>query len=216
MPEQNEQSNPPRFPVRSALALAGIGLTAAILLAGLNELTREPIQQARDERAAAKLNQVLAPERYNNLIVQDTTRLRIDGIEQPARVYRARNDGQPVAAIIDMTTARGYSGDIRLLIALTPTAEVISVRVVEHRETPGLGDKIERRRSDWIDQFADRSLGNTPRDQWASDKRGGEFDTLTSATITSTAVIDAVARSLASFERAGDAIWRTGGGESEL
>jgi electron transport complex protein RnfG len=195
------------FPIRPALALAGIGLTAAVLLAGLNELTRDPIQQARDDRATAALQQVLAPERYDNRISQDVTTLRIDGLDEPARVYRARKNGQPSAAVIDMTTPKGYSGDIRLLIAVTPAAEVISVRAVEHRETPGLGDRIERRRSDWIEQFSGRSLGDPARGEWASDQRGGAFDTLTSATLTSTAVIDAIARSLASFERAGEAIW---------
>jgi electron transport complex protein RnfG len=199
----------PSSVLRPALALTGIGLTAAVLLAGLNALTRDKIQQARDDRAVSTLQQVLAPERYDNRISQDVVTLRIDGLTEPARVYRARKDGRPSAAVIDMTTPRGYSGEIRLLIAVTPAAEVISVRAVEHRETPGLGDKIERRRSDWIEQFAGRSLGNPPRDQWASDQRGGAFDTLTSATLTSTAVIDAVARSLASFERAGDAIWET-------
>lgn len=204
------------FPLRPALALAAIGLTAALLLSSLDELTREPIQQARDDRAVASLQQVLPPERYDNRISQDVVELRIDGLTEPARVYRARRNGEPSAAVIDMTTPRGYSGDIRLLIAVTPAAEVISVRAVEHRETPGLGDKIERRRSDWIEQFDGHSIGDPPRRAWASDRRGGDFDTLTSATITSTAVIDAIARSLASFERAGPAIWQDSPGSGAL
>ena len=195
------------FSIRPALALAAIGLASAVLLAGLNELTREPIQQAREHRATTTLQQVLSPERYDNAISQDVVELRVDGLPELARVHRARKNGQPSAAVIDTTTPRGYSGDIRLLIAVTPAAEVISVRAVEHRETPGLGDKIERRRSNWIEQFSHRSLGDPPGSGWASDRRGGEFDTLTSATITSTAVIDAIARTLASFERAGEAIW---------
>jgi electron transport complex protein RnfG len=197
------------FPLRPVLALAAIGLVAALALSALNLLTRERIEQAQADRAAATLKQVLPEDAYDNRISQDVTELRIDGLDAPARVYRGRRAGQPSAAVIDMTTPRGYSGDIRLLIAVTPAADVISVRVVEHRETPGLGDKIEARRGDWIEQFRGRSLGDPPRDQWASDRRGGAFDTLTSATITSTAVIDAVARSLASFEGAGDAIWNS-------
>jgi len=199
---------PSTFPIRPALALSAVGLTAAILLSGLNELTREPIQQARDERAVESLQRVLAPELYDNRLSRDSIELRISGLAEPARVYRARKNGEPSAAVIDITTPNGYSGDIRLLIAVTPASEVISVRVVEHRETPGLGDKIERRRSDWIEQFQGRSLSNPPRSEWASDQRGGEFDTLTSATITSTAVIDAVARSLASFKTLGERAWQ--------
>lgn len=199
-----------RFRIRPALALAAIGLIAALALSALDLLTRERIEKARADRAAASLRLVLPPDRYDNRISQDVIELPVDGLPAAALVFRGRKNGQPSAAVIDVTTPRGYSGDIRLLIAVTPAAEVISVRVVEHRETPGLGDKIEARRSDWIEQFQGRSLGDPPRDQWASDRRGGDFDTLTSATITSTAVIDAVARSLSSFEGAGDALWAGG------
>jgi electron transport complex protein RnfG len=208
--------NAQRIPVRSILALAMIGLAAAILLSGLNELTREPIEQARAERAQQTLNQVLAPERYDNLLTRDSVRLRIDGSDELARVYRARLNGEPSAAVIDVTTPRGYSGDIRLLIAVNVTGEVLSVRVLEHRETPGLGDKIEIRRSDWIEQFNGRSIGDPARGDWASNQRGGEFDTLTSATITSTAVIDAVARSLEAYAYAREEIWSASPGTDAL
>jgi len=208
--------NPQRLPIRSVLALALIGLAAALLLAGLNELTRDPIEQARAERAQETLSQVLPPERYDNLLTRDRVRLRIDGMDEPAQVYRARLDGEPSAAVIDMTTSRGYSGDIRLLIAVNVTGEVLSVRVLEHRETPGLGDRIEIRRSDWIEQFNGRSVGDPTRADWASDQRGGEFDTLTSATITSTAVIDAVARSLEAYAYAREEIWSASAGTDAL
>ena len=105
--------------------------------------------------------------------------------------------GKPVALLADVTTPNGYSGDIRLLVGVAPDGEVLGVRVLDHRETPGLGDAIERQRSDWIRQFSGRSLGAPPADQWAADKRGGTFDTLSSATITSSAVIQAVKNVLA-------------------
>ncbi|MEN1727682.1 MAG: RnfABCDGE type electron transport complex subunit G [Pseudomonadota bacterium] len=203
-----------RFPLKSALALMAMGLAAAVLLAGLNELTREAIAEAREQRALATLNQVLDPGLYDNQLNEDTITLTIDGQDRAALLYRARLDGSPVAAIIDMTTSRGYSGDIRLLLAITPEGVILSVRVVDHRETPGLGDKIEHRRSEWIEQFDGRSLSNPERSRWASDQRGGDFDTLTSATITSTAVIDAVARALASVEHAGDAVWTAEAGST--
>lgn len=196
-----------RFPVKPALTLALIGLAAAVLLAGLNALTSDRISRAQDQRALQTLTRVLPPERFDNLLASDWTELNISGLDRPARIYRARLDGQPSAAIIDLTTPQGYSGDIRLLVALTPDAEIISVRVLEHRETPGLGDRIEARRSDWIEQFSGKSLADPPREEWASSRRGGAFDTLTSATITSSAVIDAVERSLRAYDSARERVW---------
>jgi len=197
-----------RFPVKPALTLALIGLAAAVLLAGLNALTSDRISRAQDQRALETLTRVLPPERFDNPVASDWTELDINGLDRPARVYRARLDGQPSAAIIDLTTPQGYSGDIRLLVALTPEADIISVRVLEHRETPGLGDRIEARRSDWIEQFSGKSLTDPPPENWASSRRGGAFDTLTSATITSSAVIDAVERSLRAYENAREQVWQ--------
>ncbi|AKS41662.1 RnfABCDGE type electron transport complex subunit G [Wenzhouxiangella marina] len=201
----------PAFPWRPALALALLAIAAAVLLAGLNRVTEAPIREAREQRALRVLNQVLAPSRYDNDLARDRVDIAVGALDPSARVHRAYLQGEPSAAVIDMSTPRGYSGDIRLLIAITPEAEVISVRVVEHRETPGLGDRVEARRSDWIDQFAGRSIDQPPREAWASDQRGGAFDTLTSATITSTAVIDAVATSLEAYRHARERIWAAEG-----
>ncbi|HET8791735.1 MAG TPA: RnfABCDGE type electron transport complex subunit G, partial [Modicisalibacter sp.] len=92
-----------------------------------------------------------------------------------------------------------YSGDISLLVGIDANGELTGVRVLSHRETPGLGDKIEVRKSDWITQFAGLSLGNPPIEQWAVKKDGGVFDAFTGATITPRAVIGAIKRSLEYF-----------------
>lgn len=189
-----------RQTVRTALLLVLIGLAAAAILAGLDEVTRERIKDEQQAHALAAVSAMLSGERYDNELIGDTTTMTISGLPESATVYRARLDGEPAAAVIDMTTPQGYSGDIRLLVAVDTEGTVIGVRVLEHRETPGLGDKIERRRSDWIEQFTGRSLSDPEPDAWAPDRRDGAFDTLTSATITSTAVIDAVKRALESFE----------------
>lgn len=189
-----------RPPLRAALLLALIGLAAAAILAGLNELTHDRIEDEEQTHALGAVSAMLAGDTYDNALLDDTTRMSVRGLPEPATVYRARLDGEPVAAVIDLITPEGYSGDIRLLVAVDMAGAVLGVRVLEHRETPGLGDKIERRRSDWIEQFAGRSLGDPGPGDWAPDRRDGDFDTLTSATITSTAVIDAVKRALESFE----------------
>lgn len=181
---------------RAALALTAIGLAAAVLLAGVDRLTRDRIAQAEQRRALATLSAMLPAGTFDNDLLSDAIELPLPGLEQPARVYRARRDGRPVASLVDLVTARGYSGDIRLLVAADPDGTVLGVRVLDHRETPGLGDRIEIERSDWITQLTGRSLGDPPAERWAPDRRGGDFDTLTSATITTDAVLDAVRSAL--------------------
>lgn len=194
---------------RTLLTLALIGLVAAVLLSGVHELTEDRIAEQAERRALATLNRLIDPDRYDNRLLDDRLTAAIEGLASPATIYRARADGEPVAALADVTTPDGYSGDIRLLIGLRPDGELIGVRVLGHRETPGLGDRIERQRSDWIEQFRGRSLHNPPAGDWAPDRRGGAFDTLSSATITSAAVIDAVARVLEWFSANRDNVFET-------
>ena len=193
---------------KAALSLGLIGLVAAVLLSGVDRLTREPIALAEQRRALATLTELVPPSLFDNDPVFDRIEQVISGFDQPAVIHRARRNGEPVALVFDVTTPRGYSGDIRLLVALSPEGEVRGVRVLSHRETPGLGDKIEIRRSDWIRQFTGRSLDDPPPQRWASSRRGGEFDTLTSATITTDAVVDAVRRVLLKAEESDRDLWR--------
>jgi len=186
--------------LRPVLVLAGLGLAAALLLAGLDQLTRERIGDERRQRALEAVSAMLAGVEYDNQLLDDTARMTVPGRPEPVTVYRARRGGEPAAVVMDVTTPEGYSGDIRLLIAADPEGKVLGVRVLEHRETPGLGDKIERGKSDWIEQFDGKTLEDPPTDKWAPDRRGGAFDTMTSATITSAAIVEAVKRALQAFE----------------
>jgi len=196
--------------VKPALLLAGLGLAAAVVLAGLHQSTRDRIAEERQQRALAAVASMLAEVDFDNELLDDSVRLAIPGLDAPARVYRARLGARPVAVVMDVVTSAGYSGDIRLLVAVDSNGTVLGVRVTEQRETPGLGDRIDHRRSDWIEQFAGRSLGDPPAEDWAPDRRGGAFDTLTSATITSAAVTEAVRRALAAFDAQRDRILHAG------
>lgn len=178
--------------VRPLATLAAIAFVAAALLAGVNEATHDKIRKEEQRRALAVLTGLLPESAYDNDLIGDRFTAGIPGLAGPATVYRARKNGEPAALLVDATTPEGYSGPIRLLVGLEPDGGVIGVRALEHRETPGLGDRVERRRSDWIEQFAGTSLGDPPAGRWAPDRRGGAFDTMTSATITSAAVIEAV------------------------
>lgn len=188
--------------MRALAVLSLAAVLAAALLAGVHLLTADRIDLAEDRRALSTLEQLLPPGTYDNEPVRDFIHVEIPGLAEPVTIYRARRDGRPAALLVEATTARGYSGDIRLLVGLTPDGEITGVRVLAHRETPGLGDRIEHRRSDWLEQFAG-TRAESP-DDWRPDRRGGEFDTLSSATITSAAVIDALRRVVEWHDRAGE------------
>lgn len=186
--------------LRTLAVLAVIGIVAAGLLAGVHSLTVDRIAVENERRSLAMLDQLLPEGSYDNELIRDRFTTSVPDLEPDSTIYRARSGETPVAVLADVVTARGYSGDIRLLVAVDPNGTVLGVRVLEHRETPGLGDLIEAERSDWIEQFDGTALGSPPIDEWRTSKRGGEFDTLSSATITSSAVVDAVRQVLAWFE----------------
>lgn len=101
-------------------------------------------------------------------------------------------NGQSSAVLMEMATNSGYNGTIKLLVAVCADGVVLGSRVIEHHETPGLGDRIELDRSDWMNSFVDKSLSNVPTNGWRVSRDGGEFDQFTGATITPRAVVRAV------------------------
>ncbi|HEX6928013.1 MAG TPA: RnfABCDGE type electron transport complex subunit G, partial [Gammaproteobacteria bacterium] len=123
------------------------------------------------------------------------------GTPVPVTVYRAYKDGEPVAALFTSVAPDGYSGPIYLLVGIHADGRIAGVRVLGHKETPGLGDPIEIERSDWITGFDGRSLGDPPPQQWDVERYGGVFDQFTGATITPRAVVRAVRNTLLYFER---------------
>ena len=118
------------------------------------------------------------------------------GSAEEVTVYRAIKQGVPVAALFIVTAPDGYSGKIRMVVGVRADQTLAGVRVLEQHETPGLGDKIDADKHDWILGFADKSLQNPAPNQWAVRKDGGEFDQFTGATITPRAVVGAVKRTL--------------------
>jgi electron transport complex protein RnfG len=122
------------------------------------------------------------------------------GSKKASIVYRARKAGKPVAVVLTVVAPNGYSGPIVLLVGIDYSGDITGVRVVKHRETPGLGDAIEIERSDWIERFTGKSRRNPGRAGWKVKRDGGEFDQLTGATITPRAVVAAVSGALEYFE----------------
>jgi len=122
------------------------------------------------------------------------------GLKKGGNIHIARDQGDPVAAIIPAITQDGYSGAISMIIGINFDGTVAGVRVVEHRETPGLGDKIDLKKSDWILGFNGKSLLNPQQSDWKVKKEGGDFDQFTGATITPRAVVNQILKSLQYFE----------------
>ena len=188
--------------LRSALVLGAFGLMGSALVAIGFALTQDRIEA--NDRAALleKLHEVVPPGMHDNDMFVDVIEVRspsLLGSERPLPVYRAREGGQPVAVALAVTAPDGYTGPIRLLVGIRYDGTLTAVRVLSHAETPGLGDRIEPERSDWIQAFAGRSLASPEPEGWAVERDGGVFDQLTGATVTSRAVVDAVYDALRFF-----------------
>ena len=163
------------------------------------EKTRDQI--AANERATLlrKLHRLIPADQHDNVLLEDTTTARDEallGSDEPVMVYRARRNGEPVALVIAAIAPDGYSGSIKLLVGINVDGTLSGVRVVAHRETPGLGDAIDETRSDWIYLFDGKSLQAPDVSRWAVKKDGGNFDQLTGATITPRAVVKAARNAL--------------------
>jgi len=181
---------------KHALVLGGFSLAATLLLATAFGLTKEPIEKSALEDLRRSLEQVIPTSIYDNNPAADTMTLTLDGA--PLLVYRARKAGR-VTGVAFETHRRGYGGDIRVLLGIDDSGKLLGVRVLKHTETPGLGDKIEVSRSDWINRFTGLSLGNPPEAQWAVKKDGGPFDQFAGATITPRAVVNSIRDGLRLF-----------------
>ena len=195
---------------RAALLLGTCALIAIGALTLIERLTRERIAEARAANERAALAVVLPPTRYDNDPITDSVWVRAPrwlGREAPARIWRGRLGERPSALAMETTAAEGYSGAIELLLGVDSAGSVIAARVTRHAETPGLGDPIERERSDWIDGFTGRSLADTPQPRWTVRREGGDFDSFSGATITPRAVARGLGRTLAFLQRHGEAIW---------
>ena len=179
-------------------AVIGSGLVAFTF-----DSTAERIADNQRKALLKSLNELVSNNRYDNDIFHDTLYVEnseLLGTDDPVPVYRARKNGWPVAAVLAAVAPDGYNGTIRLLVAVNLDGTLAGVRVVQHRETPGLGDAIEAERSDWILSFKGKSLSNLAKNGWKVKRDGGTFDQFTGATITPRAVVKAVHKALLYFQ----------------
>ena len=183
--------------------LAGFALLASILLGVTNCSTQDTIQQRLDEDLKKSLQEVVPATLYDNDLLQDTLTIPSADYNIGANettVYLAKKDGKVTAVCFKFIAPDGYSGAINMIIGIDRDGNILGVRVLSHKETPGLGDKIEVAKSTWILNFVGRSLDNLTPTQWAVKKDGGVFDQFAGATITPRKSVQATYRSLQWFK----------------
>jgi electron transport complex protein RnfG len=179
---------------KAFLGLTIVAVVAAMAVSFTEESTRERIQANQLAQSMKTVAEVLPADVYNNEPHLDSIMLVAPdwlGSKEALPVYRARLNGSLVATALTVVAPDGYVGSIRLLVGINTQGRVLGVRVLEHHETPGLGDKIELDKSDWMQILGGRDRNNTV---WALRRDGGDFDRITGATITSRAVVNAVRR----------------------
>jgi electron transport complex protein RnfG len=191
--------------VLGTFSLFGVGLVAVT-----HALTDERI--AANERLSLlrKLEAIVPPGSADNDIVSDLIEVRSPELlgTEVTQVYRARSEGRPVAVILNPVVPDGYAGPIQLLVSVLSDGTLGGVRVVSHHETPGLGDRIEEQKSDWVLSFNGRSLGDPPEAKWKVQRDGGVFDQFTGATITPRAIVRTVKNTLRFVKEQGEALYR--------
>lgn len=196
------------------IAIAGLLLAMfAVLGVGLVAFTHQATkdQIAENERMALlnSLNALVPAESIDNDIASDLTVVsdqeRLGSIE--TTVYLGRNHNKPVAAVFTSIAPDGYSGQIKLLVAVGADGTLKGVRVVAHKETPGLGDRVEIEKSDWIHAFEGKSIGNPDISHWKVKRDGGDFDQFSGATITPRAIVKAVKNTLLYYQENGKTLF---------
>lgn len=183
----------------TALNLMFFAVIGTALLAITYQLTHEPIARSEEKEKLKLVTQIVPATAYDNDIIKDTAQLAPDellGNADTTVAYRGRLKDQPSIAVLQAVAPDGYSGKISLIISIHSDGRIGGVRVISHKETPGLGDYIEIARNNWITGFNDTSLENRKDSDWKVKKDGGQFDYMAGATITPRAVVKAVHKAL--------------------
>jgi electron transport complex protein RnfG len=204
-----------RISVHTSATLLVFTLLFTALMAGVYQLTKPVLEATALDAKRRMIAEVLPATSYDNDLLADAIELPANAelsLDHPTRIYRARHTGQPVALVFEAAAPNGYSGEIRLILAVQADGRLAAVRVTQHKETPGLGDYIDPKKDKnktqpWISQFNGRNLSDTPREKWRVKKDGGSFDQHVGATISARAVTNATGRALAWVLERADALY---------
>ncbi|NRF26746.1 electron transport complex subunit RsxG [Vibrio coralliilyticus] len=174
------------------LAIFACASTGVVALT--HYLTKDQISQQEQAQLLSVLNQVIPPEMHDNSLYESCTMISDPalGTDEAMPVYMASKNGEPTALAIEAIAPDGYNGAIKIIVGIEQDGTVLGSRVLSHQETPGLGDKIDLRVTDWILSFAGKKVTPENEADWKVRKDGGQFDQFTGATITPRAVVKAV------------------------
>lgn len=193
-----------RYILVSGLILGLFAVVGTALVGVTHQVTADKITDNERLALLRKLNQILPSEKYDNDLLHTTINLEADnrlGQEKPSTIYIAKRESEISAMIFPVIAAKGYSGEIKMLVGINIDGTLAGVRIVSHKETPGLGDVMEIDKSDWVLGFNGKSLNEPVERQWKVKRDGGAFDQFTGATITPRAVVQAVHLCLVYFDR---------------
>lgn len=192
-----------RSMLKNALVLGLFAVVTVGVVALVHQFTAQRIDDAQREARGRALLELLPAGSYDNHPLDSQVEVfdpKLLGRNEPASAFVARRQGQATAVILQATAPDGYSGSIKLLVGVTAEGRLLGVRVVAHKETPGLGDKIELGKSDWLHGFDGRSLNDPGDSGWRVKKDGGQFDQFAGATVTPRAVVKATHKALQYFD----------------
>ncbi len=195
--------------VLAAVVLSAFSVSGVALVAVTHHLMDGRIAENQREAMQSKFAAIIPDGGFDNDPLEDQIQVsarELLGADR-TRVHRARQGKEAVAVILDPVVPDGYAGPIQLLVSVLRDGTVGGVRVLFHHETPGLGDKIEERKSDWVLGFDGKSLSNPTPEGWAVKRDGGEFDQFTGATITPRAIVNAVKNTLIYVQQQGDTLF---------
>ncbi|MCT8549707.1 electron transport complex subunit RsxG [Glaesserella parasuis] len=180
---------------RYALILGAIALLCTAVSTGVYLLTKSRIDVVTAEQQRQLLLEVVPQVHFDNELLATCKVVKLPEVPFLNKIHMAKKGSDLTAYAIQATAPDGYSGNIELLIGIQPDGTVLGVRTLAHKETPGLGDKIETRIDDWIYSFTNRKFSLENEGEWAVKKDGGTFDQFTGATITPRAVVNNVRQS---------------------
>ena len=187
--------------IRSGLLMFLFTLICVFFVSLVEKTTKDKIEVNEQQLLINRLNEITS--NYDNSILDDKyfKDVELHGIKQTITIFPAKQRDEVVAHLIEHTYPNGYNGNIRLLTGIDIDGKLLGVRVINHRETPGLGDKIEARKSNWIKGFKGLSLANPEKSKWRVKRDGGNFDQFTGATITPRAIVTAAYQILEYFDK---------------
>ena len=186
---------------KNSLLLGAFALVTTALLAFTTQVTKHRIANAEREAQQKALFEIIPKARHTNDILTETIKVPESaweglGLKNGGDIFVARHTDETIAVIIPAIAPDGYSGDIRMIVGINADGTIAGVRVIDHHETPGLGDKIELNKSQWILNFNEKSLAEPSTTYWKVKKDGGNFDQFAGATITPRAVVNQIRRVL--------------------